>query len=97
MRDCRAKDEQVENPNKQLSCSTQSGMGVGNPRGIHNKNDHYLLTTLRQYACEKKTRTKRNKANNLNSATTHQESKLLEFYCTRRQKFCATLLDGSFS
>jgi hypothetical protein len=65
MRDCRAKDEQIENPNKQLSCSTQSGMDVGNPRGIHNKNDHYLLTTLRQYACENKTRTKRNKPNNL--------------------------------
>lgn len=55
MRDCRAKDEQIENPNKQLSCSTQSGMGVGNRREIHNKNDHCLLTTLRQYACQNET------------------------------------------
>jgi hypothetical protein len=50
MRDCRAKDEQIENPNKQLSCSTQSGMGVGNPRGIHNKNDHYLLLSGSMHA-----------------------------------------------
>ncbi len=56
MRDCRAKDEQIENPNKQLSCGTQSaGMGVGNPRGIHNKSEHYGLTTLRQYACQNET------------------------------------------